>query len=1245
MKPKTIAAMIIFLLMFIIDHSMASTYYVSKNGNDNNTGTSWSSAWLSTVKVQNTFRGGDTVFFGTGIWRNVSISAPSGGTATDRTAYACSAFVQGITQWWGSEQITGWNVYSGQVYRVSHGATSPLYCVAQGDSILTAVSSLSGVNSQGKFFHDQAAGMVYVWAWGGGDPDLYDMEISDHAVIRFEHGSDYSTIWGITLKYSENHCLVVRGGGQSSPSYVYIDHVKATHCASDVNINVSPFYFGTSGTTNYLDNSRYSRIRACSADFAIEQFGNTHNNAGYYSYGMTYCVMESSWSGPHAKTGVYIKGQSSAGFTNYGNSFRYNYFSPVPYYAIHMHTNGWADSIYGNIIVSNGATGIYLEDQSPDYAGGHHRIYNNTFINCGNAINSGGDYCCEPIIDKMFKYNVIYRPSGSGNTVSIPSSDTVQWDIDNNLYYGSGMTWNGANFTTWRGRGFDVNGVSGINPGFANPGAGDYSRPGSSPEMNLNYAGQTWTRYGAWQPPAGPDVTPPVISLVRSTDTTTSSIYIRWSTNEFSTSRVEYGLTTSYGSFTNLDQTMVITHAQNITGLASSTTYHYRVISRDAAGNEAMSGDFTFRTLAPDNTPPTFTGIGAQSITPTSATIIWFTNESSTSQVNYGLTTSYGSTTTLDPSLVVAHGVGLTGLTPNTLYHYRVRSRDAAGNEGVSGDYTFQSDTVVTLQLISVGVPVAVCGTYAGYNPARINDGVADPRGGTATTWASDSDSVNAHWIEVSFSAPRQVRRARILWAWNNSNSNWMCSQQYILQHWDTGSSAFVNSAIVNNSSGDSITITDFTPVTTNRIRYWQPPNMGPATYRRVIWFTEFELYGSNSGQDTIPPDDIQDLGAVPSGIEGSIELNWTAPSARDGALLASRYDIRYFTEPITESNWAQARAVPNPPAPNMGGVYQWFTVTGLPPGEVYSLAIKSYDDAWNVSALSNITSSYSAGISPPLALDTRVSRSTESAVLVGGAIRSYLSVYYEFALDTVEAFSNARMGVSLLADSTVTCLFDSLSTDGHYYWRFRAVASDRSHTSAWSNVLNFDYLTGIGPAITGADCLFPSEGTTVRTSRPIFSVRSVPDVVSVYIQVADDTGFGSPIESGPIFATSGNFVWKISEPLREGAAYYWRASADNATWTNPIVFGAEVDIHPYPNPFRASDGVQGVTFVNLPGNSKVTIATVSGNVVLEAEGVGPDEWLWDTKNSGGDELASGVYLYSVNFPDGSSSGKVMIIR
>jgi len=92
------------------------------------------------------------------------------------------------------------------------------------------------------------------------------------------------------------------------------------------------------------------------------------------------------------------------------------------------------------------------------------------------------------------------------------------------------------------------------------------------------------------------DITPPAISSVRSSGTTSSGATITWTTNEPADSRVEYGLTSAYGSSTTLDQTLVTSHSQRLTGLQSGTTYHYRVISKDAAGNVTISADRTFRT-------------------------------------------------------------------------------------------------------------------------------------------------------------------------------------------------------------------------------------------------------------------------------------------------------------------------------------------------------------------------------------------------------------------------------------------------------------------------------------------------------------------------------------------------------------------------------------------------------------------------------------------------------------------------
>jgi glucose/arabinose dehydrogenase/mono/diheme cytochrome c family protein len=134
--------------------------------------------------------------------------------------------------------------------------------------------------------------------------------------------------------------------------------------------------------------------------------------------------------------------------------------------------------------------------------------------------------------------------------------------------------------------------------------------------------------------------------------------------------------------------------------LQANTTYHYRIKSKDAAGNLATSGNFTFTTPAPDLTPPVISSVSASNITTNAATINWTTDEASDSQVEYGLDAGYGATSTLDASLVTSHRVTLSNLQANTTYHYRVKSKDAAGNLAVSSDFTLTTSS--TLQAFDV---------------------------------------------------------------------------------------------------------------------------------------------------------------------------------------------------------------------------------------------------------------------------------------------------------------------------------------------------------------------------------------------------------------------------------------------------------------------------------------------------------------------------------------------------------------
>jgi len=106
----------------------------------------------------------------------------------------------------------------------------------------------------------------------------------------------------------------------------------------------------------------------------------------------------------------------------------------------------------------------------------------------------------------------------------------------------------------------------------------------------------------------------------------------------------------------------------------------------------------------PDTTPPVIKNVSTSSETETGAVITWETNEPGDSQVEYGKTTEYGLTATSD-ELTTTHSITLSGLEPNTGYHYRVKSKDGAGNEALSTDnilITLQEKSPYSLELQSI---------------------------------------------------------------------------------------------------------------------------------------------------------------------------------------------------------------------------------------------------------------------------------------------------------------------------------------------------------------------------------------------------------------------------------------------------------------------------------------------------------------------------------------------------------------
>jgi purple acid phosphatase-like protein/parallel beta helix pectate lyase-like protein len=82
------------------------------------------------------------------------------------------------------------------------------------------------------------------------------------------------------------------------------------------------------------------------------------------------------------------------------------------------------------------------------------------------------------------------------------------------------------------------------------------------------------------------------------------------------------------------------------------------------------------------------TSIASSNISGAGATVSWSTNRPADSQVEYGSTTGYGNVISVK-TMETSHRMNIVGLSPNTLYHYRVKSQDDSNNQSTSGDLTF----------------------------------------------------------------------------------------------------------------------------------------------------------------------------------------------------------------------------------------------------------------------------------------------------------------------------------------------------------------------------------------------------------------------------------------------------------------------------------------------------------------------------------------------------------------------------
>lgn len=246
-------------------------------------------------------------------------------------------------------------------------------------------------------------------------------------------------------------------------------------------------------------------------------------------------------------------------------------------------------------------------------------------------------------------------------------------------------------FCGWSGDGYDYSTQWGAGS-FPGSWRGDYPdnyiRDYTVTCHETNAADQSWNVKTQWV-----DDTP-IITSGPSASTSLVGADIRatitWTTDEYSTSYVDYGLTPSYGS-TAGDSTYVLNHSVTLTGLQNHSTYNYRVRSTGGLGTEVVSGNYTFTTSYPPYPPTLIDEPNIICSGSCSVTLEW--NASTNPGVGAGPVEYYvavDNTSDLLPSPEYNSGwiSGTSWTSPalstNTTWYWRVWARDATYTSAVS---------------------------------------------------------------------------------------------------------------------------------------------------------------------------------------------------------------------------------------------------------------------------------------------------------------------------------------------------------------------------------------------------------------------------------------------------------------------------------------------------------------------------------------------------------------------------------
>jgi parallel beta-helix repeat protein len=448
-KQQWLFSLILFFSYSTV--SWSTTYYVDTKGNNANSGTSLNYPFKTIQKSMDTAVAGDTIYVRGGVYREQVDVYRGGGSGPDKMLRVL-AYEKEVPIIRGSDQVTGWTLHSGNIWKKTNWAyNSQQVFVGGGDSPSLQQIGMpalyttfeypkpvgSSVNSMvpGSFYYDALNKTLYVWLADGADPNFRMVEATTRQRL-FYMGVPYIHLKGFAFRHSNTSAHAKMGAAVelSSNSIIEMSDIQYTDFAG---LSMGYLKTGAQAIDCNISNNGNSAVSAPgSYNFKVFNVkmnnNNTRNfNAFWHAGGIkattkAYGTVEYSEVGFNNGSGIWFD------YANSGNliTIRNNY----------IHDNGPLDAaiyfevskngrIYNNVIANNQRRGIYLS------ASDNTQVYNNTIfgtsgysgIEVGGMPRTGATLTGNSIHNNIISHGTskydLFMAVANGTTISGNTSD------------------------------------------------------------------------------------------------------------------------------------------------------------------------------------------------------------------------------------------------------------------------------------------------------------------------------------------------------------------------------------------------------------------------------------------------------------------------------------------------------------------------------------------------------------------------------------------------------------------------------------------------------------------------------------------------------------------------------------------------------------------------------------------------------------------------------------------------------